>query len=95
MSVGKSASIGRETMNSPQSTQVTPNIAVWYFVGATFIFAAPALFVPEAEIWLRVLLLAAGFVAVIAGGIQLGREIKQRSAGRVVAPSEPPTEQRG
>lgn len=95
MSAEKSASIGRETMNTSQSTQDTPNIAVWYFVGATFIFAAPALFMPEAEIWLRVLLFAAGFVAVIAGGIQLGREIKQRSASRVVAPSEPPTEHRG
>ncbi|GAA1683210.1 hypothetical protein GCM10009807_28810 [Microbacterium lacus] len=82
-------------MDSSQSIQDTPNIAVWYFVGATFIFAAPALFMPEAEIWLRALLLAAGFVAVIAGAIQLGREIKQRSARRVVAPSEPPTEHRG
>jgi protein-S-isoprenylcysteine O-methyltransferase Ste14 len=82
-------------MNSSQSTSDTPNIAVWYFVGATFIFAVPALFMPEAEIWLRVLLFSAGFVAVIGGGIQLGREIKQRSASRVAASSKPPTEHRG
>ena len=56
----------------------TPQIAVWYFVGATFIFAAPALFFPGAQPWVRVALFIAGFLVIVAGGIQLGREITQR-----------------
>ena len=56
----------------------TPQIAIWYFVGATFLFAAPALFFPDADQWVRIALLAAGFLAIVGGGIQLGREIRLR-----------------
>lgn len=65
-------------MNTPVDTTDTPQIAVWYFVAATFIFAAPALFLTDADMWVRIALLAAGFLTIVAGGVQLGRELTQR-----------------
>lgn len=53
-------------------------IAVWLFVGATFLFAWPALFQTDPSLWVRIVFLAAGFLAIVAGGIQLGRELRQR-----------------
>lgn len=61
------------TSNSSQ-----PQIAVWFFVGATFVFAAPLLFFPEAAWWARIVSLGVGFVLVVCGGIQLGRELRTR-----------------
>ena len=71
------------TSNSRSST---PQIAVWYFIGATFIFAASTLFFPDAPLWIRISCLALGFLVVVAGGFQLGREIRQRGDGRTVPP---------
>ena len=73
-------------MEPTKPSPAPPQIAVWWFVGATFIFAAPALFSFDAPVWARVVLLVAGFVAVICGGIQLGRELRQRRDSR----AEPP-----
>ena len=61
-------------MNTSPSGAQSPQIAVWYFVGATFAFAAPALFFADADLWVRLALFAAGFLAIVGGGIQLGRE---------------------
>jgi hypothetical protein len=62
------------TSNADQPQQ----IAVWYFVAATFVFAAPTLFFDSGEPWLRILTVIVGFALVIAGGVQLGREMKSR-----------------
>lgn len=43
--------------NHPESPT---QIAVWYFVGATFAFSLPNLFFPDAELWTRILLFVAG-----------------------------------
>lgn len=67
------------TSNSNTST---PQIAVWYFVGATFVFAAPALFFPEAPLWVRIACFALGVLVVVGGGLQLSREIRQRRDDR-------------
>ncbi|MET0297220.1 MAG: hypothetical protein ABW024_07450 [Microbacterium sp.] len=64
----------------------TPQIAIWYFVGATFVFAAPVIFFPDAGVWLRIATLALGFALIVVGGIQLGREITQRRENKAAAP---------
>lgn len=57
----------------------TPQIAVWYFVGATFIFIAPTMFFQgSAPLPVTTGTLVAGFIVVVLGGVQLGREIRQR-----------------
>lgn len=77
-------------MNTSPTASDTPQIAVWYFVAATFIFAAPAVFFPEADLWVRIVLLAAGLVTVVGGGIQLGREITQKRPKRPETPGPNP-----
>ena len=74
-------------MTSPHANGGPPQISIWYFVGATFIFAAPALFFPDAELWVRIILLAAGCLAIVAGGVQLGREIAHRRTGSDTPPT--------
>lgn len=63
--------------------QAPAQIAVWYFVSATF--AATSLY-PEAPTWLRIVCMIVGFVLVVLGGIRLGKEIASRRA----APGSPP-----
>ncbi|MET0674021.1 MAG: hypothetical protein ABWY37_11070 [Microbacterium pygmaeum] len=70
----------------------TPSIAIWYFVGATFIFAAPTLFFPGSPWWVTAGTLALGLVAMVLGGIQLGREIQQQRASRATPPPVPPAD---
>lgn len=76
-------------MNTSRGGAQTPQIAVWYFVGATFAFAAPALFFPDASLWVRIVLFAVGVGAMIGGGIQLGREMKHTRDRPGEAPSDP------
>ena len=64
------------------SSGTAPQIAVWYFVAATFVFASTILFFPDPDLWLRILTLALGIVLVILGGLQLGRELKARKEER-------------
>jgi hypothetical protein len=68
------------TDNSPSAA--TPSsaggVSVWYFIAATFAFAAPALLFSGADLWLRVVLLAVGLALMVAGGIQLRTEIAAR-----------------
>jgi uncharacterized protein (DUF58 family) len=57
----------------------TPQYAVWLFVAATFVFAVPVIvFQGSAEWWVTVLSLAVGMLLVVLGGVQLGREIRER-----------------
>lgn len=68
------------------STAPGPSIAVWYFVGATFVFAAPVIFFPEAPWWVRLTSITVGLVVTVLGGIQLGREIRQQRTNRDAPP---------
>jgi hypothetical protein len=65
-------------MNTTRGNTEPPQIAIWCFVGATFLFVAPTLFFPDADLWVRIVLFAAGFLAIVGGVIQLGREIRKR-----------------
>ena len=56
----------------------TSQSAVWWFIGATFLFIAPTLLFRTAPAWVMFLCLALGFIALVTGGIQLGREIRRR-----------------
>lgn len=76
-------------MNTDRGDAQPQQIAIWYFVGATFLFAAPALFFPDADVWVRIVLFAAGFLVIIVGGVQLGREIRHRRDLR----DEPPRDE--
>lgn len=69
-------------MNTSHGPTQTPQVAVWYFIGATFAFAALALFFQHADLWVRIAFFAAGLIAIVGGGIQLGREINQRRSSR-------------
>lgn len=60
------------------SEEASPQVAVWFFVAATFVFASTSLFFPSADAWLRITTLAIGFVLVILGGVQLSRELSGR-----------------
>ncbi|MGM7677979.1 hypothetical protein [Microbacterium sp. A94] len=60
------------------SSRNAPQVAVWYFVAATFLFASTILFFPDADVWVRIATIVVGLLIVVAGGIQLGREIKAR-----------------
>lgn len=72
------------------STSSTPQpLAVWFFIGATFVFAAPVIFFPDAPFWLRLVTLGLGMLLVIGGGVQLGREIRGRRASTEPANESP------
>ncbi len=69
-------------MNTSRLTEDIPPIVVWYFVGATFAFAASVLFSGDVAPWVRIVLLAAGMVAIFAGGIHIGvATTRKRRAG--------------
>lgn len=56
-----------------------PQHAVWFFIGATFVFAAPVILLPgRADPWLTIGCLTAGVVLMVLGGIRLRREIRAR-----------------
>ncbi|MDR2294861.1 MAG: hypothetical protein LBE05_06615 [Microbacterium sp.] len=52
--------------------------SVWYFVGAVFIFAVPNLLFRDIELWARIGVIALGFAVMIAGFVQLRREMTAR-----------------
>lgn len=60
------------------SSDSPQQVAVWYFVAATFVFASTELFFTDPEPWLRISALVFGFGLVVAGGLQLGRELRAR-----------------
>ena len=61
-----------------KSSSSTPQVAVWCFIGATFLFIAPTLLFRDAPWWVTIVCVVLGLVATVGGGIQLGREIRQR-----------------
>lgn len=65
----------------PEREAPTQQVAVWYFVAATFVFAAPA-FAGDVPVWVRVGSLVVGFALVVGGGFQLGRELGGRRKAR-------------
>ncbi|WP_236967688.1 hypothetical protein [Microbacterium aurantiacum] len=72
----------------PQPPEEPPQqVAVWYFIAATFIFVMPGLMFPDAAAWVRILLFVAGLLVIAAGGIQFAKEIRER---RNLPPSVPP-----
>ncbi|WP_156518275.1 hypothetical protein [Microbacterium aurantiacum] len=71
----------------PQPSAHPPQqVAVWYFIAATFIFTLPGLMFPDAPAWVRILLFVTGLLVIAAGGIQFAKEIRERRN-----PSPPPT----
>ena len=46
----------RAAMDTSRRNTEPPQIAIWYFVGATFLFVAPTLFFPDADLWVRIVL---------------------------------------
>ncbi len=56
----------------------SPQVAVWYFVAATLIFASTELIFANPAPWLRGIILIIGFGLVVAGGVQLGKELNTR-----------------
>lgn len=74
------------------ASQPTTQTSIWYFVGATFIFGAPALYFPGDEyFWLRLATIVLGFVVVAAGIVVF---IREQGARRDSAQGEgrPPVE---
>jgi hypothetical protein len=64
----------------------SPQYAVWFFVAATFVFAMPVIvFHGTAETWVTIVSLTGGSLLVVAGGVQLGRELRRREV-------DPPSE---
>ncbi|QHC62777.1 hypothetical protein GSU69_08840 [Rathayibacter festucae] len=61
-------------------------VAVWYFVGATFVAALPMILFPDLPWPLRLGSIALALALIAGGGAQLRRE--KRSAGRGV--DQPP-----
>lgn len=73
--------------STPEPRREQQQIAVWYFVGATFVFGMPAAFLTDPAPWVRLVFLVIGFALVVAGGVQLGRELRQRrGSGRAGRP---------
>jgi hypothetical protein len=57
----------------------SPQYAVWFFVAATFVFAMPVIvFRDSVELWMTIVSLTGGMLLVVAGGVQLGRELRAR-----------------
>lgn len=49
--------------------------ALWYFVGGTFCFALPTTLFQGLPWWARIAFAVVGFVVLIAGFVQLNREM--------------------
>ncbi len=89
----RTVDLGGTHLNLDPDDTDTPRaqVAVWYFVAATFVFAAPALLGADAAPWWRITSIVVGFVLIVAGGVQLGREMTQRrDAGAPRSSSGPP-----
>jgi len=66
-------------------------VAVWYFVGATFAFASTLLFFTgEGLFWLRIVMLVLGLLLVVVGSFVFSREISAQKAVRRPDESAPP-----
>ncbi|WP_285041161.1 hypothetical protein [Plantibacter sp. LMC-P-059a] len=69
--------------SEPASSQPTSSngssTAVWYFVGATFLFAGPLIFGVNDFGFFRIITLVLGAVVMVAGFVVLRRETTKRS----------------
>lgn len=83
-------------MKTSRLTQDSPSVAVWYFVGATFAFAAPTLWFADAAPWIRIAFLVVGMLAIVGGAVHIGRATRQRSRtdARSDADAQPRTDAR-
>ena len=52
--------------------------AVWYFVGATFLFVLPNQLFTDSDGWVRTVFIVFGIVAMAAGFAQMRREFAGR-----------------
>lgn len=64
------------------SKTTPPQTAVWYFLGATFVFLAPTLLFRGADPWVNIATLVLGIVLLAVGIAVLVREQRQRRAAR-------------
>jgi hypothetical protein len=71
-----------QTTHDHHPSPAPPQVSVWFFVGATFLFAAPALFVPDAPAWIRFGLFGLGLVAIAVGIVHFAREVTHRRSQR-------------
>ncbi|UVI36852.1 hypothetical protein [Brevibacterium spongiae] len=76
-----------ERTEKPKQNQT----AVWYFIGAVFIFTAPNLLFDGLDGWGRALFFAVGIVVMVAGFVQMRREVlaNRRAAPPQVPPQGP------
>ena len=64
--------------------------SLWYFIGATFIFAMPNLMFGDLAWWARLALLALGLAVMAAGFVQLRREMRAKRGTPAVEGDAPP-----
>ncbi|WBU38522.1 hypothetical protein [Homoserinibacter sp. YIM 151385] len=56
-----------------------PQYGVWYFICATFAFAAPVIaFQAAAQLWVTIMSLMVGLLLVVAGARQAARDLRSR-----------------
>jgi len=85
---------GERTIPSPgaksPAARWQSGAAMWFFVGATFLFAWSAMLPADANAALRVVMIVLGFVALVGGIVEWVRA--QRAADAKAAPDgvEPP-----
>jgi hypothetical protein len=76
---------------APSAPAEPQQVAIWYFLAATFVFASPAWFGWDMPWWARVLLLVAGFGLIVVGAVQFAKEVEARRAAKAAAtPASPP-----
>jgi hypothetical protein len=65
-------------MGVPETSQNSGSVAVWYFVGATFLFAGSTIFGTSGDGRgpLAVIGIVAGFAVLVVGLVVFGRELK-------------------
>ena len=68
--------------NGTTQAKAPQQIAVWYFVAATFVFASTTLWFRGAELWMTIAIFAVGMVLVVLGGLRLGVEWKAWRAAK-------------
>jgi len=61
---------GQTRQQQPQQT------AVWYFIGAVFIFTLPNMLFPDLAGWARILFITSGVIIMVAGFVQLRRDLQ-------------------
>lgn len=55
----------------------TTSASIWYFLGAVFVFVLPNQLFAGLDWWLRMLFIAVGVAMIVAGFVQLRREMRR------------------